>query len=366
MSTPVLLTLILVTFTYTEADLPGMTPQSVTGNTTVTMTEAMAISRYSTAIKTVLAITITIVSVLTVAGNILVIVAFATEKKLRSFGNYFILNLSLTDICVGFLIPIYAPYALLQHWPFGRRGCVAFNVIDYIVPLASSWNIGLISIDRCVSVTKPILYRTKQSTRWAAAFMSIPWIAGFLIFAPAIILWEYITGRVSVPEGECWVEYYDHIPYLLFGSTMEFLVPFVVVAVANLTLYLNLRARAQLLAKATGGARDDKKALARDRKTARSLAILVGVFFLTWAPYEVCALANPLCGFCVPDKVFEVTFWMLWVNSTINPLLYPFLQVRFREAFTRILTCGRVKVHPVQEGGETGTHTTGGATTVTK
>ena len=77
--------------------------------------------------------------------------------------------------------------------------------------------------------------------------------------------------------------------------------------------------------------------LARDRKTARSLAILVGVYFIKWAPYEICALVNPLCNFCIPGKVFDVTFWLLWINSTINPILYPFLQVKFRVAFRKLL-----------------------------
>jgi len=34
-----------------------------------------------------------------------------------------------------------------------------------------------------------------------------------------------------------------------------------------------------------------------------------------------------------------VVFWLLWLNSTINPMLYPFLQQRFRVTFVRLLTC---------------------------
>ena len=87
-------------------------------------------------------------SYLCVVGNILVLIAFVTDSKLRTFGNWFILNLAITDIFVGILIPIYAPYAVSGEWPYGHSGCVAFMVVDYIVPMSSSWNIAFISLDR--------------------------------------------------------------------------------------------------------------------------------------------------------------------------------------------------------------------------
>jgi len=84
-----------------------------------------------------------------------------------------------------------------------------------------------------------------------------------------------------------------------------------------------------------------KKLLSRDKKSARSLAILIVVFLFTWAPYEICAFVHPICNFCIPNFTLEVVFWLLWLNSTINPILYPFLQQRFRVTFMRLLGCSR-------------------------
>ncbi|KAK2166800.1 hypothetical protein LSH36_35g06023 [Paralvinella palmiformis] len=336
--------------------MPPMTTTPVDGSTNLTnnATQAPEVAPLHTTNELILlAILIGLLAFLTLSGNLLVIIAFIKDEKLRTFGNYFILNLSVTDLMIGVLIPIYTPYTLLGRWPFGRHACVIYNVFDYAVPLAGSWNIAVISLDRYVSVSKPVFYRLKQSSGWAAVFISIPWIAGTLVFAPPIIFWQHFTGHVTVPEGECFVEFYDYIPYLLFGSFMEFIVPFVTVSLANILIYVNLRKRSLAAdSRATTGDVQSKKAnLARDRKTARSLAILVGIYFITWAPYEVCALLNPLCGFCVPDNVFEVTYWLLWINSTINPILYPLLQLKFRVAFRNIL-CGRCSggavVHPIQ------------------
>jgi hypothetical protein len=81
-------------------------------------------------------------------------------------------------------------------------------------------------------------------------------------------------------------------------------------------------------------------ALARDRKAAKSLFILVFVFVLCWCPYTLLTLIRALCKYpdqCISAVMYEITFWLLWLNSTINPLLYSFLHVKFRKAFYRIL-----------------------------
>jgi hypothetical protein len=81
-------------------------------------------------------------------------------------------------------------------------------------------------------------------------------------------------------------------------------------------------------------------ALARDRKAAKNLFILVFVFVLCWCPYTFLTLIRALCkqpDKCISALIYEITFWLLWLNSTINPLLYSFLHVKFRKAFYRIL-----------------------------
>ena len=80
--------------------------------------------------------------------------------------------------------------------------------------------------------------------------------------------------------------------------------------------------------------------LARDRKAAKNLFILVFAFVICWCPYTLLTLIRALCkqeDKCIPSFMYEITFWLLWLNSTINPLLYSFLHVKFRKAFYRIL-----------------------------
>ncbi|XP_037264680.1 histamine H3 receptor-like [Falco rusticolus] len=87
--------------------------------------------------------------------------------------------------------------------------------------------------------------------------------------------------------------------------------------------------------------------LSRDKRVAKSLAIIVCVFGLCWAPYTLLMIIRAAChGHCVQHSLYETSFWLLWVNSAINPVLYPLCHMSFRKAFIKLLCPGKAKIHP--------------------
>ncbi|XP_026103925.1 histamine H3 receptor-like [Carassius auratus] len=90
--------------------------------------------------------------------------------------------------------------------------------------------------------------------------------------------------------------------------------------------------------------------LLRDKKIAKSLAVIVCVFGVCWAPYTLLMIIRAACsGSCVEHHWYEVTFWLLWLNSAINPFLYPLCHSSFRRAFAKILCPKRQSVRPHEE-----------------
>ncbi|MEE6464173.1 hypothetical protein FKM82_006206 [Ascaphus truei] len=78
--------------------------------------------------------------------------------------------------------------------------------------------------------------------------------------------------------------------------------------------------------------------LSRDKKVAKSLSILVGIFCICWAPYSLLMSIRAAChDYCINSYWYEITFWLLWINSSINPLLYPLCHKSFREAFRKVI-----------------------------
>jgi hypothetical protein len=46
---------------------------------------------------------VSLMTLVTVSGNLLVIIAFICESRIRTYSNYFILNLSIADLLVGLI-----------------------------------------------------------------------------------------------------------------------------------------------------------------------------------------------------------------------------------------------------------------------
>ena len=87
--------------------------------------------------------------------------------------------------------------------------------------------------------------------------------------------------------------------------------------------------------------------LTRDKKVAKSLAVIVCVFGLCWAPYTMLMIIRAACqGQCVQHYLYEISFWLLWINSSINPILYPLCHSSFRRAFTKLLCPSKIKIQP--------------------
>ncbi|RXM35230.1 Histamine H3 receptor [Acipenser ruthenus] len=87
--------------------------------------------------------------------------------------------------------------------------------------------------------------------------------------------------------------------------------------------------------------------LSRDKKIAKSLAIIVCIFGICWAPYTLLMIIRAACsGRCVQYHWYEITFWLLWLNSAINPFLYPLCHSSFRRAFAKILCPKRQSIEP--------------------
>lgn len=77
----------------------------------------------------------------------------------------------------------------------------------------------------------------------------------------------------------------------------------------------------------------------RERKAAKTLAIITGAFVVCWLPFFLMALLLPLCGdTCeINDKVAALFLWLGYFNSTLNPVIYTIFSPEFRQAFKRIL-----------------------------
>ncbi|XP_076661315.1 serotonin receptor [Halictus rubicundus] len=82
----------------------------------------------------------------------------------------------------------------------------------------------------------------------------------------------------------------------------------------------------------------------RERKAAKTLAIITGAFVACWLPFFLVTLLRATCEVCEPPELIASVFlWLGYFNSTLNPVIYTVFSPEFRQAFKRML-CGSSRI----------------------
>lgn len=84
----------------------------------------------------------------------------------------------------------------------------------------------------------------------------------------------------------------------------------------------------------------EKRRIARkkEKRATLILGLIMGSFIACWLPFFFLYILTPLCSICViPSKAFAVAFWLGYMNSALNPVIYTIFNKDFRRAFRRIL-----------------------------
>lgn len=127
--------------------------------------------------KIVLAVVLATLVVVTFFGNLLVMLSFYFEPKLRSLSfNYYIFNLAITDFLVAVsAMTFYTIDTLFGYWPFGITMCSVWIFLDFAMTFASVFTVVAISVDRLWSVTWPNHYRTHNTRKKTVIILVIVW-----------------------------------------------------------------------------------------------------------------------------------------------------------------------------------------------
>ncbi|XP_022235106.1 probable G-protein coupled receptor No18 [Limulus polyphemus] len=81
-----------------------------------------------------------------------------------------------------------------------------------------------------------------------------------------------------------------------------------------------------------------KISLSKERRAARVLGIVMGVFVFCWLPFFLMYVILPFCTTCqISQRVVNFITWLGYVNSALNPVIYTIFNPDFRKAFQRLL-----------------------------
>uniref|UniRef100_A0A3Q1H276 Muscarinic acetylcholine receptor n=1 Tax=Acanthochromis polyacanthus TaxID=80966 RepID=A0A3Q1H276_9TELE len=208
-------------------------------------------------------------SLVTIIGNVLVVVSFKVNRQLKTVNNYFLLSLAVADLIIGVIsMNLYTAYLVMGYWAMGTWACDLWLAIDYVASNASVMNLLVISFDRYFSVTRPLTYRAKRTTKRAGIMIGLAWFVSLVLWAPAILLWKYIKGERTVPSDECYIQFLSE-PIITFCTAMAaFYLPVTIMCVLYWRIYKETQNRSKELAGLQGSG--ERASFVRQTGSSRS------------------------------------------------------------------------------------------------
>lgn len=272
-----------------------------------------------------------LLSVITICGNLLVIISVIYFKQLHTPTNSLILSLAVADLLVGIIaFPLSMAFSLSSCLYHEGLFCKVRGTFDISLSTCSILNLCCISIDRYHAVCQPLTYQTKISHRVVVFMILMSWgVSG--IIGISVTIAGFNNEKC---EESCLI---DVLMYSTVGPMLSFYLPVTIM----LCIYLKIFFVALRQARSIQNTKCGQTASIKERKATKTLAIVLGVFIFCWSPFFLCITFPPFTSDSVPVPVIETLNWLTLANSMLNPFIYAFFYSWFRSAI-RMIICGKI------------------------
>uniref|UniRef100_UPI00358EB22D alpha-1A adrenergic receptor-like isoform X2 n=1 Tax=Myxine glutinosa TaxID=7769 RepID=UPI00358EB22D len=178
-----------------------------------------------------------------IVGNILVVLAVACNRQIRTVTNLFIVNLACADLLLASaVLPFSATLEVLGHWVFGRIFCDVWAALDVLCCTASIMSLCAISIDRYIGVSFPLRYPTIVTRRRVLFVLLAVWISAAVISIGPLLGWKEPAPKDSTV---CLI---TEVPgYTLFSAVGSFYIPLCIILIMYCHVYVVAHRQTKIL-----------------------------------------------------------------------------------------------------------------------
>ncbi|XP_043935425.1 trace amine-associated receptor 7a-like [Protopterus annectens] len=301
---------------------------------------------HSFAVQVVLYILFSVGTVLTITGNVMVIISICHFKQLQSPTHFLILSLATADFLLGLtVLPFSAVRAIDTCWYFGDAFCTFHTSLDGTICITSILHLCIIAIDRYFAITYPLIYPIKFTACSTALIITFVWIVS-LTYTFSLLYsgankegLEEIIAATSC-KGSCQI-----LINAKWGlvNLLLFFIPFSLMAWMYTRIFMVVRNQARLIESLTdetfAAHNYNSRVAKRERKAAKTLGIAMVAFVICWLPFFIASILDSYLNFILPPFAFDIILGISYFNSALNPLIYAMFYPWFRKSIKLILSC---------------------------
>ncbi|GFR31032.1 g_PROTEIN_RECEP_F1_2 domain-containing protein [Trichonephila clavata] len=277
---------------------------------------------------------IVFLSIISMSGNGLVLISFATCNQLRQQkGSYFVINLAVADfLCSVYVMIPCAVYLFESKWRVVGFPCTFHGINNSTLITSSNMSLAAINIDRAIAITKPFEYRnlvTAFRVRIVIVYIWIHCLGLAFIFG--------VTGWITFGEWELmcsplWSS--KQVALSLIAAILCFGLPSSLLLISNIFIVYAIRRSRTVVFQNDSSPSGPQLAIKKYTRTLRSLYFLVLVHFLCVPPYYIVKIGLAVLGRReIMDGWCLLPVSLLFTSAAVNPFIYTLLRRDHRKAF---------------------------------
>ncbi|KAF7242468.1 Delta-type opioid receptor [Varanus komodoensis] len=256
---------------------------------------------------------------------------YGRYTKMKTATNIYIFNLALADALATSTLPFQSAKYLMETWPFGELLCKVVLSIDYYNMFTSIFTLTMMSVDRYIAVCHPVKALDFRTPAKAKLINVCIWVLSSVIGVPIMIMavtksqGGIVMCLLQFPEPQIYWDTITKICVFIFA----FLVPILVITICYGLMILRLKS-VRLLS----GSKEKDRNL---RRITRMVLVVVAAFIICWTPIQIFVIVWTLVGIDKrnPYVMASLHFCIAlgYTNSSLNPVLYAFLDENFKRCF---------------------------------
>ncbi|XP_011069322.1 PREDICTED: tachykinin-like peptides receptor 86C [Acromyrmex echinatior] len=287
-----------------------------------------------------------VILLIATGGNIIVMWIVLAHRRMRTITNYFLVNLSIADLMMSLLNCAFNFIFLLNsNWPFGMVYCTINNFVAHVTVASSVFTLVVISFDRYMAIMYPLKHH--MSRKRTVITLILIWGVSSALATPCLLysttsLRRYSNGTTRIscyllwPDGGYLHSKTEYCYNLLF-LTVTYLVPMSVMAVCYTCMGRKLWG-----SKSIGELTHyQKEAMKSKRKVVKMFIIVVTIFAVCWLPYQGFFIFvyhhRHFAESSYVQHVYLSFYWLAMSNSMVNPIIYYWMNNRFRVYFELVI-----------------------------